>query len=95
MIVFSRKQGESIVISDDIVVTVVEIDDERVRLGIDAPKEVPVHRREVHEALRQATERITIDPPHPSPGAAGGTPAGHVALAARLRNAVRSWFRAG
>ncbi len=55
MLVFSRKKNEQIVIGEHIVVTVVEIRGDKVRLGIDAPKEVPVHRREVYEAIRNST----------------------------------------
>ena len=51
MLVLSRKQTESIHIRDDVVVTVLEIRGNRVRLGIEAPKSVPVHRAEVYEAL--------------------------------------------
>lgn len=51
MLVLSRKKNESIVINNDIVVTVVEIRGDKVRLGIVAPKEVPVHRQEVFEAI--------------------------------------------
>jgi carbon storage regulator len=51
MLVLSRKKNESIVINNDIVVTVVEIRGDKVRLGIVAPKEVPVHREEVYEAI--------------------------------------------
>ena len=47
MLVLSRKKNESIVINDDITVTVVEIRGDKVRLGINAPREVQVHRREV------------------------------------------------
>ena len=54
MLVLSRKKDESIVIRDDIVVTIVEIRGDKVRLGIDAPKEVPVHRREVYEAIKES-----------------------------------------
>ena len=52
MLVLSRKKNESIVIDDRIIVTVVEIRGDKVRLGIEAPKEVPVHRREVYEAIQ-------------------------------------------
>ena len=52
MLVLSRKKNESIVIDDQIVITVVEIRGDKVRLGIQAPKEVPVHRMEVHDAIR-------------------------------------------
>ena len=51
MLVLSRKKNESIIINNDIVVTVVEIRGDKVRLGIVAPKEVPVHRQEVYEAI--------------------------------------------
>ena len=48
MLVFSRKPNESIVINDDIVVTVLSVQGGRVLLGIKAPGEIPVHRQEVH-----------------------------------------------
>ncbi len=51
MLVLSRKKNESIVINSDITVTVVEIRGDKVRLGIVAPKEVPVHRQEVYDAI--------------------------------------------
>jgi carbon storage regulator len=51
MLVLSRKKNESIVINNDIIITVVEIRGDKVRLGIVAPKEVPVHRQEVYEAI--------------------------------------------
>ena len=51
MLVLSRKKNESIVINNDIIVTVIEIRGDKVRLGIVAPKEVPVHREEVYEAI--------------------------------------------
>ncbi len=51
MLVLSRKANESIQIGNDIVITVVELSRGRVRLGIDAPKEVPVHREEIYREL--------------------------------------------
>jgi len=51
MLVLSRKKNESIVINDNIVVTIVEIRGDKVRLGIEAPRDVPVHRREVLDAI--------------------------------------------
>lgn len=53
MLVVSRKASQSIIIRDDIVVTVVAVRGDKVRLGIEAPKEVTVHRREVYEAIKQ------------------------------------------
>jgi len=51
MLILSRKKNESIVIDGRFTVTVIEIQGDKVRLGVDAPKEVPVHRKEVHEAI--------------------------------------------
>ena len=53
MLVLSRKKNESIVINNDITIVVVEIRGDKVRLGIEAPKEVPVHRREVYDAIKR------------------------------------------
>ena len=52
MLILSRAKNESIVINGDITVTVVEIRGDKVRLGIALPKDVPIHRREVFEAIR-------------------------------------------
>jgi carbon storage regulator len=57
MLVLSRKKNESIVINNDITVTVVEIRGDKVRLGIVAPKEVPVHRQEVYDAIHAQQEK--------------------------------------
>ena len=59
MIVISRQKDESIIIGDDIIVTVVDIRDDKVRLGIEHPIEVPVHRQEVYEAIRREEEAST------------------------------------
>ncbi len=53
MLVLSRKKNESIVINNDITIVVVEIRGDKVRLGVEAPKEVPVHRQEVYDAIRR------------------------------------------
>lgn len=52
MLVLSRKQGQSIVIGDEIVVTVLEVRGDQVRLGIEAPRELPVNRREIYDLIR-------------------------------------------
>jgi carbon storage regulator len=52
MLVLSRKVGESVIIGSNIVVTVVRVDGEAVRLGISAPEDVSVHRREVYEEIQ-------------------------------------------
>ena len=53
MLVLSRKKNESIIINNDITIVVVEIRGDKVRLGVEAPKEVPVHRREVYDAIKR------------------------------------------
>jgi carbon storage regulator len=53
MLVLSRKKNESIVINNDIKIVVVEIRGDKVRLGVEAPREVPVHRREVYDAIQK------------------------------------------
>jgi carbon storage regulator len=57
MLVLSRKKNESIIINDNITVTVIEIRGDKVRLGIEAPKDVTVHRREVYEAIQNQQSR--------------------------------------
>lgn len=61
MLVLSRKRDEKIVIGDRIVITVVEVRGDKVRLGIEAPSDVPVHRQEVYDAIRRSTENGKID----------------------------------
>jgi carbon storage regulator len=53
MLVLSRHQNESIIIGDNIVITIVSIVGDKVRLGIDAPRDVSVHREEVYEAIKR------------------------------------------
>ena len=72
MLVLSRKKNESIVINNDITIVVVEIRGDKVRLGVEAPKEVPVHRREVYDAIKRNAAMQSG-----APGAAAGSnPAG-------------------
>ncbi|HUT92118.1 MAG TPA: carbon storage regulator CsrA [Thermoguttaceae bacterium] len=52
MLVLTRRKNEQIVIGENIVVTLVDVRRTHVRLGIEAPREVPVHRKEVYEALK-------------------------------------------
>ena len=53
MLVLSRHRDESIMIGDEIVVTIVDVRGDKVRLGITAPQDVSVHRREVYEAIQR------------------------------------------
>ena len=63
MLVLSRHRDESIIIGDDIVITVVDIRGDKVRLGIAAPIEISVHRQEVYEAIqRENRQAAQLDP---------------------------------
>jgi len=62
-LVLSRKKDESLVIGDNIVVTVVDIRGDKVRLAIQCPNEIPVHRQEVYEAIQRENLRAAgLDP---------------------------------
>lgn len=61
MLVIPRKANESIVINDNIIVTVVEIRGDKVRLGIVAPKEIPVHQQEIYDMIHESPD----EPPKP------------------------------
>jgi carbon storage regulator len=63
MLVLSRQRDESIVIGDNVIVTIVDVRGDRVRLGIEAPREVSVHRREVYDAIqRENLQAAQIQP---------------------------------
>jgi carbon storage regulator len=72
MLVLSRQRDESIIIGDNIVITIVDIRGDKVRLGIEAPKEVPVHRQEVYDAIQreraqsESEEEVADDSASPS-----------------------------
>src|SRR5579859_1741083 len=76
MLVLARQKDQSIVIGDDVVVTVVDIRGDKVRLGINAPREVSVHRKEIYDLVRQKNQ------------ASGPPPAGSPATGAQLHPAV-------
>lgn len=63
MLVLSRKKNESIVINNEITIVVVEIRGDKVRLGVEAPREVPVHRREVFDAIQRNLESQDSEQP--------------------------------
>lgn len=54
MLVLTRKDGERLFIGDDIIITIVEIRGDKVKLGIDAPADMPVHREEIYKLLKEA-----------------------------------------
>ncbi|MCI0630523.1 MAG: carbon storage regulator CsrA, partial [Phycisphaerales bacterium] len=59
MLVLTRRREEEIVIGDDIVVRVVDIKGDRVRIAIEAPREVGVHRREVFDDIKARSQAVT------------------------------------
>jgi carbon storage regulator len=68
MLVLSRQRDETIMIGDDIEVTVVDIRGDKVRLGINAPKEISVHRKEVYDAIRRENRAAAQVRPEDIPG---------------------------
>ncbi len=80
MLILSRKVNESIVIDGRIVVKVLRIDKDAVKLGIQAPTELPVHREEIHEAIQKAKQASPTHDGAPSTAATAPLvekPAGH------------------
>ena len=68
MLVLSRQKEESIIIGDDIEITIVDVRGDKVRLGINAPREISVHRKEIYEAIqREKAQQRAAE------SAAGGT----------------------
>ncbi len=57
MLVLSRQKDESIMIGDDVEVTIVDVRGDKVRLGITAPRSIPVHRREVYDAIQREKDQ--------------------------------------
>lgn len=57
MLVLTRKSGQSIVVGNDIVITILDVHRDQVRLGIEAPRTVDVHRQEIFEALQEANRK--------------------------------------
>ena len=79
MLVLSRQRDETIMIGDDVEVTVVDIRGDKVRLGITAPREISVHRKEVYEAIRRENRAAAQVKPEDLSGIAklgGGAPGG-------------------
>jgi len=74
MLILSRKIGESIVIDGRIHVTVMRVEGETVKLGIAAPTEVPVHRKEVYEEIQRSNQQALTKQSTPLPRLAGALP---------------------
>lgn len=76
MLVLSRQRDESIVIGDNVVITIVDIRGDKVRLGIEAPGEIPVHRQEVYEAIQRENRKGGAVPNSPQESKAQGGDSG-------------------
>lgn len=61
MLVLSRQRDESIMIGDDVEITIVDVRGDKVRLGINAPKHIPVHRREIYDAIQREKAEKAAD----------------------------------
>ena len=57
MLVLSRQKDESIIIGDDVEITIVDVRGDKVRLGINAPRSISVHRKEIYEAIQREKEQ--------------------------------------
>lgn len=68
MLVLSRQRDQSIIIGDDIEITIVDVRGDKVRIGINAPRHVSVHRKEVYEAIRRENEANAASQPPPPTG---------------------------
>ncbi|HRX78004.1 MAG: carbon storage regulator CsrA [Planctomycetaceae bacterium] len=71
MLVLSRHRDESIMIGDDVVITIVDIRGDKVRLGIDAPQHIPVHRQEVYDAIQRENQKAAQLRPADTRGVGG------------------------
>ncbi len=60
MLVLSRQRDESIIIGDNVVITIVDVRGDKVKLGIEAPREISVHRREVYEAIQRENRQAAM-----------------------------------
>lgn len=61
MLALSRKKGEALVINNNIEITILEVKGDQIKLGISAPREVPVYRKEVYEQIQQANKEAMAD----------------------------------
>ena len=64
--VLSRQRDETIMIGDEVEITVVDIRGDKVRLGITAPRHIPVHRKEVYDAIKKEEQGVTRPPDSPT-----------------------------
>lgn len=61
MLALSRKKGEALVVGNNIEITILEVKGDQIKVGIKAPKEVPIYRKEVYEQIQQANQEAMAD----------------------------------
>ena len=61
MLALSRKKGEALIINNNIEVTILEVKGDQIKLGINAPREIPVYRKEVYDQIQQANKEAMAD----------------------------------
>ena len=74
MLVLSRKLNQAIMVGDNVRIVVVSVDRDQVKLGIDAPREIPVHRSEVYEEIQRVNRAAAGQTPPPAAEPAAGAP---------------------
>jgi carbon storage regulator len=86
MLLLTRKLGENIRIGDDVKITIVEVKGNHVKLGIDAPPSVKVHREEIYERIQQENRRNQAQGTGSAPAAAPGDSTGPASPGAQSEN---------
>ena len=66
MLALSRKKGEALVINNNVEITILEIKGEQVKIGISAPKEVPVYRKEIYVQIQEANKEVVKESINPA-----------------------------
>jgi carbon storage regulator len=66
MLVLTRRRGEAIVVGDDVKIVVLEVNGDQVRLGVEAPRTVTVHREEVYQEILAQNERAVLSKKNPT-----------------------------
>lgn len=86
MLILTRKQDQVIRIGDDIKVVILGVDHNQVRVGVEAPRDLEVHRQEVYEKIQQERRGRLKPPPTRSPGPQGGRALALANVATEARN---------